>query len=128
MGPERLATELGSYARLHSYAPVPAVRQRQRQRQQPFPEPMQEGWRQRYPFSLPRLLFVLDGTGPTGVETRIHALRAAARDVALAAFLREVPVLAAPMTDLLQHGPAEPIWRPVTHPDHQVDWMHTRNP
>lgn len=38
--------------------------------------------------------------------------------MALAGFLREVPVFTAPMTDLLQHGPAEPIWRPVTHPDH----------
>src|SRR4051794_37630015 len=38
---------------------------------------VQEDWWRRYP----RLLFVLDGTSPTGVETRISALRAAARDV-----------------------------------------------
>ncbi|MFE2280018.1 replication-relaxation family protein [Streptomyces sp. NPDC059454] len=123
MGPERLAAKLGSYARLHSYAPAPAARQRQ----QPFPEPVQETWRQRYPL-FPRLLFVLDGTGPTGVETRIHALRTAARDLALAGFLREVPVLAAPMTDLLHHGLTAPVWRPIHDPDHRVDWMHTRHP
>jgi hypothetical protein len=28
MGPERLAAKLTAYARLHGYAPVPAVRQR----------------------------------------------------------------------------------------------------
>ncbi|MFF9488498.1 replication-relaxation family protein [Streptomyces sp. NPDC014676] len=114
MGPERLAAKLSSYARLHSYAPVPVVRQRQ----PPFPEPAQETWRQRYPL-FPRLLFVLDGTSSTGVETRINALRAATRGHELAAFLREVPVLAAPMTDLLQHGPTAPIWRPTHDPDRQ---------
>ncbi|MFF9221754.1 replication-relaxation family protein [Streptomyces viridosporus] len=125
MGPERLAAKLGAYARLHSYAPAPAARPRQ----QPFPEPMQETWRQRYPL-FPRLLFVLDGTGRAGVETRIHALRAAARDIALAGFLREVPVLAVPLADLLRHGPAAPVWQPIPGTDHgqRVDWMHTRHP
>ncbi|MGV4892224.1 replication-relaxation family protein (plasmid) [Streptomyces viridosporus] len=123
MGPERLATKLGTYARLHRYAPAPAARPRQ----QPFPEPMQESWRQRYPL-FPRLLFVLDGTGPAGVTTRIHALRAAARDIALAGFLRDVPVLAAPLADLLQHGPAAPVWHPIQESDHRVGWMHTRHP
>ncbi|MFF8639054.1 replication-relaxation family protein [Streptomyces pilosus] len=123
MGPERLAAKLGHYARLHSYTPTPVTRPRQ----QPFPEPAQETWRQRYPL-FPRLLFILDSTGPTGVENRIHALRTAARDVSLAGFLREVPVLTASMTDLLQHRPAAPVWRPVHDPDHRVDWMHTRHP
>ncbi|WP_217130055.1 replication-relaxation family protein [Streptomyces sp. AC558_RSS880] len=123
MGPERLAAKLGNYARLHSYAPAPVIRQRQ----QPFPEPAQETWRQRYPL-FPRLLFVLDGTGPEGVETRISALRAATRGHELAAFLREVPIFATPMTDLLQYGPTVPVWRPITDPDQRVDWMHTPHP
>lgn len=123
MGPERLAAKLVSYARLHSYAPIPAVRQRQH----PFPEPAQETWRQRYPL-FPRLLFVLDGTGPEGVETRISALRAATRGHELAAFLRKVPLFATPMTDLLHHGPTAPVWRPITDPDQRVDWMHTPHP
>ncbi|MFC9165474.1 replication-relaxation family protein [Streptomyces fungicidicus] len=123
MGPERLAAKLTAYARPHSYAPLPAVRQRQ----QPFPEPVQETWRQRYPL-FPRLLFVRDSTGPAGVETRISALRAAARGPELAPFLRDVPILAAPLTDLLHHGPTAPVWRPVTHPDQRVDWIHTRHP
>ncbi|GGQ36015.1 hypothetical protein GCM10010266_69170 [Streptomyces griseomycini] len=123
MGPERLATKLSSYARLRSYTPAPVARQRQ----QPFPEPIQESRRRRYPL-FPRLLFILDGTGPTGVEVRIHALRAAARDVAPAGFLRDVPVLTAPMTDLLRHGPTAPVWRPIQEPDHRTGWMHTRHP
>jgi len=56
-------------------------------------EPALEDWRRRYPL-FPRLLFVLDGTGPTGAKTRIRALRAAARELAAFSFLHEVPVLA----------------------------------
>jgi len=67
-----------------------------------------------------RLLFVLGGTGPAGIENRISALRAAARD--LVPFLHQVPVLAAPLTVLFQHGPAEPVWRPVQNPDSKVSW------
>ncbi|GHB79157.1 hypothetical protein GCM10010377_81480 [Streptomyces viridiviolaceus] len=124
MGPERLAAKLGAYARLHQYVPTPPPGTRHRPAGQ---EPAREDWRRRYPL-FPRLLFVLDGTGPAGVETRIQALGAAARDLALAGFLHKVPVLAAPMTDLLQHGPAAPVWRPVQDPDQRVSWMHSRHP
>ncbi|CAL9654512.1 hypothetical protein SUDANB176_06739 [Streptomyces sp. enrichment culture] len=120
MGPERLAAKIHAYARLHQYVPTPPPGTRHRPATQ---EPAREDWRRRYPL-FPRLLFVLDSTGPVGIETRIHALGAAARDVTLAGFLREVPVLAAPMTDLLHHGPAAPIW----HPDHKVGWAHSRHP
>ncbi|GHB79810.1 hypothetical protein GCM10010377_82310 [Streptomyces viridiviolaceus] len=122
MGPERLAAKIHAYARLHQYMPAPGARHRPAGQ-----EPAREDWRRRYPL-FPRLLFVLDATGPAGAETRISALGAAARDVALAGYLREVPVLAAPMTDLLQHGPAAPVWRPVHNPDHKVGWMHSRRP
>lgn len=30
------------------------------------------------------------------------------------------------MTDLLQHGPAAPVWSPVTDPDQRVGWMRSR--
>jgi hypothetical protein len=119
MGPERLAAKLTAYARLHRYTPAPLGRR------QPA-EPLQEDWRRHYPL-FPRLLFVLDGTGPAGVETRIRALRAAAANWPVSAFLREVPALAAPLTDLLQHGPSAPVWRPVQDPDQDPDqrasWM-----
>ncbi|MEU6890081.1 replication-relaxation family protein [Streptomyces viridosporus] len=122
MGPERLAAKLGAYARLHSYIPQPVGR-----RPSALQEPPREEWRRRYPL-FPRLLFVLDCTGPAGIVTRIDALHAAATDLALAAFLRDVPALAAPMTDLLHHGPAAPIWHPVQDPDRRVSWMHTPVP
>ncbi|MER5924959.1 replication-relaxation family protein [Streptomyces mirabilis] len=68
MGPERLAAKLPAYERLHRY--VPAVPGRRPSLQ----EPALEEWRRRYPL-FPRVLFVLDGTGPAGVENRISALR-----------------------------------------------------
>ncbi|XVV39704.1 hypothetical protein ACQPXT_01225 [Streptomyces sp. CA-100214] len=87
---------------------------------------MQEAsWRRRYPL-FPRLLFVLDGTGPAGIHTRIHASTpppSNSRPCSCA----DVPVLAAPLTDLLLHGPAAPIWHPVTATDQRVGWMHTRH-
>ncbi|MFD4974346.1 hypothetical protein ACFWOI_30110, partial [Streptomyces sp. NPDC058424] len=72
-----------------------------------------------------RLLFVLDGTGPAGIETRIRALRAAAADLALSGFLRNVPVLVAPLVEVLQGGPAEPVWHPVRDPRSTVSWSHS---
>jgi hypothetical protein len=112
--------KLGAYARLHGYVPAPPPGTR------PHLAVQEESWRRRYPL-FPRLLFVLDGTGPAGIDNRIDALNAAAKQLP-AAFLRDVPILATPMTELLQHGPAAPVWRPVTHPDHTVAFMHTRHP
>ncbi|MGW4562229.1 replication-relaxation family protein [Streptomyces sp. NPDC004561] len=125
MGPERLAAKLGAYARLHAYVPTPVARPRPTFAQQP---PAEE-WRRRYAL-FPRLLFVLDGTGPTGITTRIHALHAATKALALSSFLHTVPVLAAAMTDLLQHGPSAPVWHPIDVPDqdHKVGWMQSRRP
>jgi hypothetical protein len=120
MGPERLAAKLPVYARLHRYMPVPITRHRLAGQ-----EPPQEEWRKHYPL-FPRLLFVLDGTGPAGATTRIRALRAAAADPALSGFLRDVPVLAATLADLLQHGPAAPVWHPVQNPDSHVSWNQPR--
>ncbi|MCX4740741.1 replication-relaxation family protein [Streptomyces antibioticus] len=120
MGPERLASKLRGYARLHQYAPAPVGRHR-------TVETVQEEWRRRYPL-FPRLLFILDGTGSVGIDTRIRALHAADVDLAVARFLREVPVLAAPMADLLQHGPAAPVWRPIRDPEQRAGWMDPQTP
>ncbi|MFJ6393965.1 replication-relaxation family protein [Streptomyces sp. NPDC091972] len=120
MGPERLAAKLTSYARLHAYVPTRPGRRPTMQ------EPGVEAWKRRYPV-FPRLLFVLDGTGPVGVENRISALRAATRELALYAFLRDVPVLVAPLTDLLQAGPSAPVWRPVQAPGSRVPWDLSRD-
>ncbi|MDQ0955979.1 hypothetical protein QFZ24_009988 [Streptomyces phaeochromogenes] len=37
-------------------------------------------------------------------------------------FLHDVPVLAAPLSDLLRDGPSAPVWRPVQDPAQQVAW------
>ncbi|WP_405925865.1 replication-relaxation family protein [Streptomyces sp. NBC_00035] len=79
MGPERLAAKIGAYARLHRYTSTPVARRRSAFAQ----DLVEEEWRRRYPL-FPRVLFVLDGTGPVGVTTRIRALRAAAQDPAAA--------------------------------------------
>ncbi|WP_331739495.1 replication-relaxation family protein (plasmid) [Streptomyces sp. NBC_00015] len=118
MGPERLASKLRGYARLHQYAPTPVGRRRT---MEPVQE-VQEEWRRHYPL-FPRLLFVLDSTGPAGIDNRLRALQAADVDLAISLFLREGTVLAAPMTDLLQHGPAAAVWRPVQDPERRVGWM-----
>ncbi|MFJ8941537.1 hypothetical protein ACIRL0_38500 [Streptomyces sp. NPDC102365] len=39
------------------------------------------------------VLFVLDNTGPAGIEHRVRVLRATAREVLPDRFLREVPLL-----------------------------------
>ncbi|MGW4561609.1 replication-relaxation family protein [Streptomyces sp. NPDC004561] len=124
MGPERLAAKLTSYARFHDYIPAPAPGRPRSAAGQQLPE---EDWRRRYPL-FPRLLFVLDGTGPTGIQTGMRALRAAASEPALSGFLRHVPVLAAPLIDLLRNGPSAPVWRPVQDPDQHVPWSQTRHP
>ncbi|MGW1728697.1 replication-relaxation family protein [Streptomyces sp. NPDC002306] len=119
MGPERLAAKLTAYTRLHTYLPQPVGRR---------PGSHQEAdqaWRRTYPL-FPRLLFVLDGTGPAGVENRISALHTASRNLSVAAFLREVPAMAAPLVDLLHDGPSAPVWRPVLDPHRRIGWMHTR--
>ncbi|WP_435280079.1 replication-relaxation family protein [Streptomyces sp. 1222.5] len=109
MGPERMAAKLNSYARLLSYVPQPVGRR-------PTLEARQEEWRHRYPL-FPRVLFVLDGTGPAGVEPCLRALRAASEDLAVANLLRTVPVLATPLTDLRRHEPVASVWRPVRDPE-----------
>ncbi|WP_234343169.1 replication-relaxation family protein [Streptomyces fulvoviolaceus] len=110
MGPERLAAKLSAYERLYHY--VPAVPGRRPTLQ----EPAVEEWRRRYPL-FPRILFVLDGTGPAGVDNRIGALHAGARLLAPSRFPYDVPVLVAPLANLLHHGPPpHPCGVPSTTP------------
>ncbi|MGV9451055.1 replication-relaxation family protein [Streptomyces sp. NPDC003635] len=117
MGPERLAAKLNAYSRLHDYVPTPVARHQRATTH----NPLQEEWRRHYPL-FPRVLFILDGTGPVGLTTRIRALHAAANAPALTLFLRTVPVLTAALSDLRTKGPSEPVWRPVQDPDQRVAW------
>jgi hypothetical protein len=121
MGPEHLAAKTGDYARRHAYIPTPPLGRRRPAFGQESP---QEEWRRPYPL-FPRLLFVLGGTGPAGIDTRISALHAAARSQTPVAFRHEVPVLAAPLTELLRDGPAAPVWHHVLDPGRRVGWNQT---
>ncbi|MFC8349770.1 replication-relaxation family protein [Streptomyces sp. NPDC057280] len=116
MGPERLAAKIRAYERLFTYVPVTVGQPRAARARQ------EEDWRRRYPV-FPRLLFVLDGTGPAGVENRLTALTASAR-LTGPAFRNAVPIYAASLTDLLRNGPSAPVWRPATAPEHCVSWTH----
>jgi hypothetical protein len=73
-----------------------------------------------YPL-FPRLLFVLDNTGPAGVENRIIALESALLHLGPAT-LPGVPLLAATLTDILRDGPCAPVWRPVRNPEQRLPW------
>ncbi|MGW1365324.1 replication-relaxation family protein [Streptomyces chartreusis] len=111
--PEHLAAKISAYERFYRYVPAPGGRQRAGALQT-------EAWRQRYP-AFPRLLFVLDGTGPVSVDHRIRALKAGA-GLAGRDFLRDVPLLATPLRDLLENGPSAPIWRPLTGLKQHAAW------
>ncbi|WP_405863782.1 hypothetical protein [Streptomyces sp. NBC_00005] len=77
--------------------------------------------RQRYPL-FPRILLVLDGTGPAGADNRTRAPRARAGLPARSRSPYDTPVLAAPLADMLHYGPCAPVWRPVHHPAQRVPW------
>ncbi|MFJ9729212.1 replication-relaxation family protein [Streptomyces sp. NPDC101209] len=115
MGPERLAAKLTAYARLHRYTPAPFGRHRAQQA-------VVEDWRRRYA-RFPRLLFVLDGTGPAGVEARMNALHASARFTELHELLSSTPVLVAALPEILRDGPSAPVWRPIQDVEQRVSWM-----
>ncbi|WP_329394476.1 replication-relaxation family protein [Streptomyces melanogenes] len=121
MGPERLAAKLTTYQRYYRYVPVVPGRRPTIQ------EPVQEQWRQNYPL-FPRILFILTNTGPTGINNRIHALHTQAEQPGMASFLQQVPALAAPLNDLLHHGPRAPIWHPIPDSGQRIPWTGTPKP
>ncbi len=105
MSGERLAVKLIEYARLHQYEAQPAGRRR---------AAAEPGWMRWYPV-LPRLLFVLTGASRTRLEGRISDLQAmTAQHPLVTALAREVPLGAAVLEDLEQHGSAHDIWTPLT--------------
>ncbi|MEU3495415.1 replication-relaxation family protein [Kitasatospora cineracea] len=64
--------------------------------------------------TFPRLLVVLTGTTTAEARTAVADLRLAAEErPGLAEMLTAVPAGAARLEDLLQHGPAAPIWHPL---------------
>ncbi|MEV6796407.1 replication-relaxation family protein [Streptomyces sp. NPDC051320] len=102
---ERLATKLIDYARLHIYTPVPPGRRPAR-----TPAPSWQRW---YPL-FPRVLFVLTGASARTVAHRVADLQAmTAEHPAVAALARAVPLAAAVLEDLEEHGTSAAVWQPL---------------
>ncbi|MFF2548381.1 hypothetical protein ACFVUY_38295 [Kitasatospora sp. NPDC058063] len=70
-------------------------------------------WERRWR-AFPRLLVVLVGTAAAGVRSAVTDLRLTAEEnPATAEMLTAVPAGAARIEDLIQRGPAAPIWHPL---------------
>lgn len=106
MSGERLAVKLIEYARLHQYEAQPVGRRRH--------VAAEPGWIRWYPV-FPRVLFVLTGASRSRLEGRISDLQAmTAQHPLVTALAHEVPLGAAVLEDLEQHGPAQHVWTPLT--------------
>ncbi|MDX2916384.1 replication-relaxation family protein [Streptomyces griseiscabiei] len=105
MSSERLAVKLIEYARLYQYEAQPVGRRK--------PTTTGSVWLRWYPV-FPRLLFILTGASRARLENRISDLRAMAAQHPLVAFLaREVPMGAAILEEIEQHGPSGAVWAPL---------------
>lgn len=112
---ERLATKLIDYARLHTYTPSPPGRRAAQANTPP-------AWQRWYPV-FPRVLFILTGAGPTTLAHRIEDLQAMATEhPAVAQLARKVPLGAATLDDLEQHGPTGPVWTPLNGQGERRSW------
>ncbi|WP_043687617.1 replication-relaxation family protein [Streptomyces xylophagus] len=108
MGSERLASKLIEYARLWSYEPQQIGRPRSRQAAAPGAV-----WLRWYPV-FPRVLFVLTGATRYVLGNRISDLKAmVAEHPLVSALARQVPMGAAVLEDLEEHGPTSDVWMPL---------------
>ncbi|MFB8776322.1 replication-relaxation family protein [Streptomyces broussonetiae] len=105
MSSERLAAKLIEYARLWTYEPRPVGRRR--------PAAAGPGWLRWYPV-FPRVLFVLTGAGRQAMQNRISDLQAmVAHHPLVTGLAREVPLGAAVLDDLEEHGATADMWIPL---------------
>jgi DNA-binding transcriptional ArsR family regulator len=108
MGSERLASKLIEYARLWTYEPQLIGRPRSRQ-----PAATGPVWLRWYPV-FPRVLFVLTGASRYVLDNRISDLKAMVAEHPLVGTLaRQVPMGAAVLEDLEEHGPTGGVWVPL---------------
>ncbi|MFJ4790982.1 replication-relaxation family protein [Streptomyces sp. NPDC088794] len=106
MSSERLAVKLIEYARLFHYEAQPIGR-----RKLPSTGPV---WLRWYPV-FPRVLFILTGASRTRLNHRMSDLQAmVAQHPLVAALAREVPLGAAMLEDIEEHGPSQDVWRPLS--------------
>jgi DNA-binding transcriptional ArsR family regulator len=114
MGSERLASKLIEYARLWTYEPQLIGRPRSRQPAAPGPV-----WLRWYPV-FPRVLFVLTGASGYVLGNRINDLKAmVAEHPLVGALARQVPMGAAILEDLEEHGATGDVWVPLVGGEHR---------
>lgn len=117
MSSERLARKLISYARFHDYTPQPAGR-----RQPTSDTGALLAWQRFYP-RFPRILFVLTGAPRPSLDRRIGDLRSMGAEHELVARLAaRVPLGAAVLEDIEEHGPSAEVWTPLTGPTDPKPW------
>lgn len=118
MSSERLARKLITYARLYDYTPQQAGR-----RQTVADQAATYAWQRFYP-RFPRVLFILTGASPTTLANRIADLRRMTTDHELVTRLAaRVPLGAAVLEDLEEHGPSAPVWTPLAGEAEHRSWM-----
>lgn len=119
MSSERVASKLITYARFHASAPsVPG----RRAATAGAGQPALPVWQQYYP-RFPRVLFVLTGAGPQALGNRITDLQAMTRQNPLVeAFAAQVPLGAAVLEDLEEHGPRAAVWTPLCRRTERCSW------
>ncbi|MCD9899736.1 replication-relaxation family protein [Streptomyces sp. MT29] len=117
MSSERLARKLISYARFHDYVP-----QQPGRRGTVADQAAMLAWHRFYP-RFPRVLFVLTNASPITLEHRIEDLRAMTAGHHLVARLaKKVPLGAAVLEDLEEHGASAPVWTPLSGPGDRCTW------
>ncbi|MEU8501530.1 replication-relaxation family protein [Streptomyces lavendulae] len=108
MSSERLARKLISYARFHDYTPQSPGR-----RGTVADQGSLLAWQRLYP-RFPRILFILTGASRTTLTTRIQDLRSMTADHDLVTRLAaHVPLGAAVLEDIEEHGPQANVWTPL---------------
>ncbi|MGW6317606.1 replication-relaxation family protein [Streptomyces sp. NPDC055099] len=116
MSSGRLAGKLIEYARFYLYQPTPVGHRK--------PAPGMGGpvWQRWYPL-FPRVLFVLTHASRRTLANRTADLRSMADlHPAVIELARRVPLGAAVLEDLEEHGPAAAIWTPLTGDTEQRAW------
>ncbi|MDG4857071.1 replication-relaxation family protein [Streptomyces sp. T-3] len=105
MSSERLATKLIDYARLFRYEAQPGHRRR--------PASAGPAWLRWYPV-FPRVLFILTNASRCRLGNRISDMQEmVAQHPLVAALAREVPLGAAVLEEIEEHGPSGAVWVPL---------------
>jgi Replication-relaxation len=119
MSSERLARKLISYARFHSYRPLPPGR-----RGSIADQAAALAWQRFYP-RFPRVLFVLTNASPSGLAQRITDLRAMASGHPLVTAMATDPDIClgvAVLEELEDAGASGEVWTPLTGSKKRRAW------